>query len=146
MSAQAAALGPLAAALGPLKRLTKYSLQRLRRLILKENAAWENEHLGGSCPWEKGFGKLPNTLIILFIFRNVKPAFHKFGLYGGLMYTGLFYIVGRGKEPWTFKHEVLWTLFYTWDFILYFYDDLQLSWICKYGSLNVLAKIEKMVE
>ena len=58
------------------------------------------------------------------------------------MYTGLFYIVGRGKEPWTFKHEVLWTLFYTWDF----YDDLQLSWICKYGSLNVLAKIEKMVE
>jgi len=37
--------------------------------------------------------------------RNIKPAFHKFGLYGGLMYTGLFYIVGRGKEPWTFKHE-----------------------------------------
>eukprot|EP00088_Acartia_fossae_P040775 TRINITY_DN4250_c0_g1_i1.p1 TRINITY_DN4250_c0_g1~~TRINITY_DN4250_c0_g1_i1.p1 ORF type:complete len:615 (-),score=177.37 TRINITY_DN4250_c0_g1_i1:1101-2945(-) len=39
--------------------------------------------------------------------RNIKPAFHKFGLYGGLMYTGLFYIVGRGKEPWTFKHEGL---------------------------------------
>jgi len=37
--------------------------------------------------------------------RNIKPAFHKFGLYGGLMYTGLFYIAGRGKEPWTFKHE-----------------------------------------
>jgi len=37
--------------------------------------------------------------------RNIKPAFHKFGLYGGLAYTGLFYIVGRGKEPWTFKHE-----------------------------------------
>jgi len=32
--------------------------------------------------------------------RNVKPAFHKFGLYGGMMYTGLFYVVGRGKEPW----------------------------------------------
>ena len=38
--------------------------------------------------------------------RNIKPAFHKFGLYGGLMYTGLFYVVGRGKEPWTLKHEV----------------------------------------
>jgi len=37
--------------------------------------------------------------------RNIKPAFHKFGLYGGLAYTGLFYIAGRGKEPWTFKHE-----------------------------------------
>jgi len=37
--------------------------------------------------------------------RNIKPAFHKFGLYGGLVYTGLFYIAGRGKEPWTFKHE-----------------------------------------
>jgi electron-transferring-flavoprotein dehydrogenase len=37
--------------------------------------------------------------------RNIKPAFHKFGLYGGLVYTGLFYILGRGKEPWTLKHE-----------------------------------------
>lgn len=37
--------------------------------------------------------------------RNIKPAFHKFGLWGGMAYTGLFYIVGRGKEPWTFKHE-----------------------------------------
>ena len=36
--------------------------------------------------------------------RNVKPAFHKYGLYGGMMYTGLFYVIGRGKEPWTFKH------------------------------------------
>jgi len=36
--------------------------------------------------------------------RNVKPAFHKWGLYGGLAYTGLFYVLGRGKEPWTFKH------------------------------------------
>lgn len=37
--------------------------------------------------------------------RNIKPAFHKFGLWGGMAYTGLFYVVGRGKEPWTFKHE-----------------------------------------
>ena len=36
--------------------------------------------------------------------RNVKPAFAKYGLYGGMLYTGLFYVVGRGKEPWTFDH------------------------------------------
>ena len=37
--------------------------------------------------------------------RNIKPAFHKFGLYGGIMYTGAFYALGRGMEPWTLKHE-----------------------------------------
>jgi len=37
--------------------------------------------------------------------RNVKPAFHKFGLWGGMAYTGLFYVLGRGNEPWTLKHE-----------------------------------------
>jgi hypothetical protein len=41
-----------------------------------------------------------------FLLRNVKPAFQKLGLYGGLAYTGLFYILARGKEPWTFKHGV----------------------------------------
>ena len=29
---------------------------------------------------------------------------NRYGLYGGMIYTGLFYVVGRGKEPWTFKH------------------------------------------
>ncbi|XP_076802854.1 electron transfer flavoprotein-ubiquinone oxidoreductase, mitochondrial-like [Clavelina lepadiformis] len=39
--------------------------------------------------------------------RNIRPSFHSFlGLYGGLLYTGLFYIFGRGKEPWTFKGHV----------------------------------------
>merc|ERR1719245_645055 len=37
--------------------------------------------------------------------RNIKPAFHKFGLWGGMAYTGLFYVLGRGNEPWTLKHE-----------------------------------------
>ncbi|XP_043196518.1 electron transfer flavoprotein-ubiquinone oxidoreductase, mitochondrial-like [Amphibalanus amphitrite] len=37
--------------------------------------------------------------------RNVRPSFHsRLGLYGGLAYTGLFYVLGRGKEPWTLKH------------------------------------------
>jgi len=40
----------------------------------------------------------------LHMSRNVKPAFHNYGLFGGMAYTGLFYILGRGKEPWTFKH------------------------------------------
>ncbi|XP_071846903.1 electron transfer flavoprotein-ubiquinone oxidoreductase, mitochondrial-like isoform X2 [Apostichopus japonicus] len=40
--------------------------------------------------------------------RNVRPSFHSpLGLYGGIMYTGLFYVFGRGKEPWTLapKHK-----------------------------------------
>jgi len=37
--------------------------------------------------------------------RNIKPAFHKLGLWGGMAYTGLFYVLGRGKEPWTLKHD-----------------------------------------
>uniref|UniRef100_A0A8D3BVL8 Electron transfer flavoprotein-ubiquinone oxidoreductase n=1 Tax=Scophthalmus maximus TaxID=52904 RepID=A0A8D3BVL8_SCOMX len=37
--------------------------------------------------------------------RNIRPSFHNyFGLYGGMVYTGVFYWVFRGKEPWTLKH------------------------------------------
>ena len=37
--------------------------------------------------------------------RNVRPSFHtRLGLYGGLAYTGVFYMLARGKEPWTLKH------------------------------------------
>ena len=35
---------------------------------------------------------------ILYLTRNIKPAFHKLGLWGGMAYTGLFYVLGRGKE------------------------------------------------
>lgn len=35
---------------------------------------------------------------ILNLTRNIKPAFHKLGLWGGMAYTGLFYVLGRGKE------------------------------------------------
>lgn len=39
--------------------------------------------------------------------RNVRPAFHNpLGMWGGLLYTGLFYIAGRGKEPWTLSHGI----------------------------------------
>ncbi len=36
--------------------------------------------------------------------RNVHPAMAKFGMYGGMAYTGLFYVLGRGVEPWTLSH------------------------------------------
>ncbi len=36
--------------------------------------------------------------------RNLRPAFAKFGLYGGLAYSGLDTYVLRGKAPWTFHH------------------------------------------
>ena len=36
--------------------------------------------------------------------RNVRPAFSKFGLWGGLAYSALDTYVLRGKAPWTFHH------------------------------------------
>ena len=30
--------------------------------------------------------------------RNVKPAFARHGLFGGMAYTGIFYVLGRGKQ------------------------------------------------
>lgn len=41
----------------------------------------------------------------LYAVRNIRPSFHSyFGLYGGMLYTGIFYWILRGKEPWTLKH------------------------------------------
>nr|CAD2144548.1 unnamed protein product [Meloidogyne enterolobii] len=37
--------------------------------------------------------------------RNVRPSFgSSLGLWGGLAYTGTFFALGRGIEPWTLKH------------------------------------------
>ncbi|GMR40209.1 hypothetical protein PMAYCL1PPCAC_10404, partial [Pristionchus mayeri] len=37
--------------------------------------------------------------------RNIRPSFNSsLGLYGALAYSGLFYVIGRGKEPWTLQH------------------------------------------
>ncbi|XGW15639.1 hypothetical protein V3C99_001244 [Haemonchus contortus] len=37
--------------------------------------------------------------------RNVRPSFNTgIGWLGGLMYSGMFYVLGRGKEPWTLHH------------------------------------------
>ncbi|CAI5444661.1 unnamed protein product [Caenorhabditis angaria] len=37
--------------------------------------------------------------------RNIRPSFNtSLGWLGGLLYSGLFYVLGRGKEPWTLAH------------------------------------------
>ena len=36
--------------------------------------------------------------------RNIRPAFAKLGLWGGLVYAGLDTYLLRGKAPWTFHH------------------------------------------
>lgn len=37
--------------------------------------------------------------------RNIRPSFNTaLGWMGGMAYSGLFYVLGRGKEPWTLHH------------------------------------------
>jgi electron-transferring-flavoprotein dehydrogenase len=36
--------------------------------------------------------------------RNLRPAFAKFGLYGGIAYSAIDTFLFRGKAPWTFHH------------------------------------------
>jgi len=40
----------------------------------------------------------------LYKARNIKPAFAKWGMIGGVLYTGLDSLLLRGKAPWTLKH------------------------------------------
>lgn len=55
----------------------------------------------------------------LYSVRNVRPSFNtSLGTVGGVIYTGLFYWIMRGKEPWTLHHGgmlmlcyLLWTFF-----------------------------------
>lgn len=37
--------------------------------------------------------------------RNIRPAFHKFGMWGGLAYAAIDTYLLRGKAPWTFSHK-----------------------------------------
>ncbi|XP_007897392.1 electron transfer flavoprotein-ubiquinone oxidoreductase, mitochondrial [Callorhinchus milii] len=42
----------------------------------------------------------------LYSVRNIRPSCHVlFGVYGGMIYTGIFYWIFRGMEPWTLKHK-----------------------------------------
>ncbi|CAH0367689.1 unnamed protein product [Pelagomonas calceolata] len=41
----------------------------------------------------------------LYGVRNYKPAFKKWGLFGGVAYAGASAYVMKGKEPWTFRHD-----------------------------------------
>jgi electron-transferring-flavoprotein dehydrogenase len=41
----------------------------------------------------------------LYLMRNIRPSFNfAGGLWSGLAYTGTFYVLGRGLEPWTLSH------------------------------------------
>jgi electron-transferring-flavoprotein dehydrogenase len=40
----------------------------------------------------------------LSLVRNIRPAFAKWGMWGGLLYSGLDTYVLRGRAPWTFHH------------------------------------------
>ncbi|CAD5209781.1 unnamed protein product [Bursaphelenchus okinawaensis] len=53
-----------------------------------------DEKLKGSAVWKE-----------LKKSRNIRPSFNtKLGWWGGMAYTGLFYVIGRGIEPWTLHH------------------------------------------
>ncbi|XP_072351881.1 electron transfer flavoprotein-ubiquinone oxidoreductase, mitochondrial isoform X4 [Scyliorhinus torazame] len=42
----------------------------------------------------------------LYAVRNIRPSCHgPLGVYGGMIYTGIFYWIFRGLEPWTLKHK-----------------------------------------
>lgn len=42
----------------------------------------------------------------LYSVRNIRPSCHgPLGLYGGMIYTGVFYWILRGMEPWTLNHK-----------------------------------------
>ncbi|XP_025778006.1 electron transfer flavoprotein-ubiquinone oxidoreductase, mitochondrial [Puma concolor] len=42
----------------------------------------------------------------LYSVRNIRPSCHGIlGVYGGMIYTGIFYWILRGMEPWTLKHK-----------------------------------------
>jgi len=41
----------------------------------------------------------------LYKARNIRPAFEKFGMWGGLIYSALDTYILRGRAPWTFKHH-----------------------------------------
>jgi electron-transferring-flavoprotein dehydrogenase len=35
--------------------------------------------------------------------RNIRPGFHKFGLFGGLLHAGIDQLIFRGRAPWTLR-------------------------------------------
>nr|XP_033797319.1 electron transfer flavoprotein-ubiquinone oxidoreductase, mitochondrial isoform X2 [Geotrypetes seraphini] len=74
------------------KHLTDESLQsQTKGLYLPEY----EENLKKSWVWKE-----------LYSVRNIRPSCHSpLGLYGCMIYTGIFYWILRGKEPWTLKHK-----------------------------------------
>ncbi|KAM8939722.1 electron transfer flavoprotein-ubiquinone oxidoreductase, mitochondrial isoform 1-T1 [Pelodytes ibericus] len=76
------------------KQLTDENLQSSTQGL---NVPEYEENLKKSWVWKE-----------LYAVRNIRPSCHTpLGLYGGIMYTGVFYWIFRGKEPWTLKHKGL---------------------------------------
>jgi len=64
----------------------------------------ENNERITSSTYEKNF-KSSDLYKELKSSRNVRPSFNNpFGWIGGMFYTGAFYVIGRGLEPWTLHH------------------------------------------
>lgn len=64
----------------------------------------------------------------LYGVRNIRPSCHGIlGVYGGMIYTGVFYWILRGFEPWTLKHggKFLKLLFLTYKLITSFRISLK---------------------
>jgi electron-transferring-flavoprotein dehydrogenase len=62
---------------------------------------------GGRAPEPVAYGERLRASWVwdeLYAVRNIRPAFAKFGLYGGLAYAALDTYVLRGRAPWTFHH------------------------------------------
>ncbi|XP_075054280.1 electron transfer flavoprotein-ubiquinone oxidoreductase, mitochondrial [Mixophyes fleayi] len=76
------------------KQLTDENLQSSTQGL---NVTEYEENLKKSWVWKE-----------LYSVRNIRPSCHgPLGLYGGMIYTGIFYWILRGKEPWTLKHKGL---------------------------------------
>jgi electron-transferring-flavoprotein dehydrogenase len=41
----------------------------------------------------------------LSLARNIRPAFHRWGLWGGLGYSAMDHYLFKGKAPWTLQHQ-----------------------------------------
>lgn len=51
--------------------------------------------------------KLDNSWVMpeLYEVRNIRPSFHPFGFFGGLLYSGLESMILKGRVPWTLHHQ-----------------------------------------
>lgn len=70
--------------------------------------------------------------------RNIRPSCHGIlGVYGGMIYTGIFYWILRGMEPWTLKHKGNSNILNTSVYLKHLYMEEK----CMYGVCSLLANV-----